>query len=57
MPCPIAARAVRLFLDATAGKLADYVLLADDPHTGDVEKIKDIQVVRTVVGGRISHQA
>ncbi|MEO8679072.1 MAG: amidohydrolase, partial [Vicinamibacterales bacterium] len=32
----------------TAGKLADYVVLADDPHTVDVEKIKDIQIVRTV---------
>jgi len=41
----------------TAGKLADYVVLADDPHTIDVEKIKDIQIVRTVVGGQISHQA
>src|SRR6478609_4456026 len=41
----------------TAGKLADYVVLADDPHTVDVEKIKDIQIVRTVVGGTISHQA
>ena len=37
-----------------AGKLADYVVLADDPHTVDVEKIKDIQIVRTVVGGQIS---
>lgn len=41
----------------TAGKLADYVVLADDPHTVDVEKIKDIQIVRTVVGGMISYQA
>lgn len=41
----------------TAGKLADYVVLADDPHTIDVEKIKDIQIVRTVVGGTVSHQA
>jgi predicted amidohydrolase YtcJ len=41
----------------TAGKLADYVVLADDPHTVDVEKIKDIQIVRTVVGGTVSHQA
>ena len=39
-----------------AGKLADYVVLADDPHTVDVEKIKDIEIVRTVVGGKISHQ-
>jgi predicted amidohydrolase YtcJ len=41
----------------TVGKLADYVVLADDPHTAAVEKIKDIQIVRTVVGGRISHPA
>ena len=41
----------------TAGKLADYVVLADDPHTIDVEKIKDIKIVRTVVGGQASHQA
>ena len=41
----------------TAGKLADYVVLASDPHTIDAEKIKDIQIVRTVVGGQVSHQA
>ena len=41
----------------TAGKLADYVVLADDPHTVDVEKIKDIEIVRTVVGGTVSYQA
>ena len=41
----------------TALKLADYVVLADDPHTIDPEKIKDIQIVRTVVGGSTSHQA
>ncbi len=41
----------------TAGKLADYVVLAQDPHAIDAEKIKDIQIVRTVVGGQISHQA
>jgi predicted amidohydrolase YtcJ len=41
----------------TEGKLADYVVLAQDPHTVDPEKIKDIPVVRTVVGGMISHQA
>lgn len=41
----------------SVGKLADYVVLADDPHTVDVEKIKDIQIVQTVVGGRVSHQA
>jgi predicted amidohydrolase YtcJ len=40
-----------------AGKLADYVVLGDDPHTVDPEKIKDIKIVRTVVGGTISHDA
>jgi predicted amidohydrolase YtcJ len=35
-----------------AGKLADFVVLAQDPHTIDPEKIKDIQIVRTVTGGR-----
>jgi predicted amidohydrolase YtcJ len=41
----------------TSGKLADYVVLADDPHAVAAEKIKDIQIVRTVVGGKTSHQA
>jgi predicted amidohydrolase YtcJ len=41
----------------TVGKLADYVVLADDPHTMAAEKIKDIEIVRTVVGARISYQA
>ena len=35
----------------TAGKCADYVVLAEDPHTIDPSKIKDIRIVRTVVGG------
>jgi predicted amidohydrolase YtcJ len=35
----------------------NYVVLADDPHTSPPEKIKDIQIVRTVVGGEISYQA
>jgi predicted amidohydrolase YtcJ len=35
----------------TPGKLADFVMLADDPHTVDPSKIKDIEVVRTVTGG------
>jgi hypothetical protein len=41
----------------TPGKLADFVVLADDPHTVDKEKIKDIQIVRTVVGGSTVYQA
>jgi predicted amidohydrolase YtcJ len=41
----------------TAGKLADYVVLSGDPHTVDPDTIKDIRIVRTVVGGRISYQA
>jgi predicted amidohydrolase YtcJ len=41
----------------TAGKLADFVMLAEDLHAVDPGKIKDIQIVRTVVGGRIVYQA
>ena len=41
----------------TPGKLADFVMLAEDPHTVDPLKLKDIKVVRTVVGGRIMHEA
>ena len=40
----------------TAGKLADFVVLAEDPHTVSPEKIKDIQIVRTVVGGATAYQ-
>ena len=41
----------------TAGKLADFVVLADDPHTVPKDRIKDIQIVRTVVGGSTMYQA
>jgi hypothetical protein len=41
----------------TAAKLADFVVLADDPHTVAADKIKDIQIVRTVVGGSSVYQA
>jgi len=40
----------------TAGKLADFVVLADDPHTVSPEKIKDVAIVRTVVGGAPMYQ-
>jgi predicted amidohydrolase YtcJ len=39
------------------GKLADYVVLADDPHTVESDRIKDIKVVRTVVGGEVTYAA
>jgi hypothetical protein len=41
----------------TEGKLADFVVLAEDPHTVAAEKIKDVQIVRTVVGGIVMYQA
>jgi predicted amidohydrolase YtcJ len=41
----------------TAGKLADYVVFADDMHTVDPDKIKDIKIVQTVVGGTAAYQA
>ena len=41
----------------TAGKLADFVILADDPHEIDPDHIKEIQVVRTVVGGDTMYAA
>jgi predicted amidohydrolase YtcJ len=41
----------------TAGKLADFVVLADDPHTVGPSKIKDIKIVRTVVGGDTKYEA
>jgi hypothetical protein len=39
----------------TAGKMADFVVLAESPFTVDPDRIKDIKVVRTVVGGRTVH--
>ena len=41
----------------TPGKLADFVVLSDDPFTVDQDKIKDLQIVRTVVGGSTVYQA
>ena len=39
----------------TAGKLADFVILAADPHEVDADAIKEIEVARTVAGGRTTH--
>ena len=36
----------------TAGKLADFVMLEKDPHDVDPDTIKEIKIVRTVVGGK-----
>ena len=40
----------------TPGKLADYVVLSDDLFTVDVDKIKDLKIVRTVVGGKTVYE-
>ena len=41
----------------TAGKYADFVILGADPHDVDPLTIKDIKVVRTVVGGTTAYLA
>ena len=41
----------------TMGKWADFVMLAKSPRDVDPSTIKDIRVVRTVVGGRTTHEA
>jgi len=41
----------------TAGKLADFVMLAEDLHAIDPSKIKDVKIVQTVVGGQVMYQA
>ena len=39
------------------GKLADIVILENDPHDVDPDEIVDIKVVRTILGGRTVHEA
>lgn len=41
----------------SVGKLADFVILADDPHDVDPDEIKNIEIVRTVVGGTTMYGA
>jgi predicted amidohydrolase YtcJ len=41
----------------TPGKLADFVVLSDDLFTAPQDKIKDLQIVRTVVGGTTVYQS
>jgi predicted amidohydrolase YtcJ len=41
----------------TAGKLADYVVLAEDLHSIPVDRIKDVKIVRTVVGGKTMYES
>lgn len=40
----------------SVGKLADMVLLDADPTAIDPEKIKDIRVQQTIVGGKVSYK-
>ncbi|HRX40656.1 MAG TPA: amidohydrolase family protein, partial [Parvularculaceae bacterium] len=39
------------------GKLADFTILARDPHTDNPDQIEAIPVVRTVLGGRTTYEA
>ncbi len=38
-----------------AGKLADFVVFAEDPHEVEPDRVKEIDVVRTFVGGEPVH--
>jgi predicted amidohydrolase YtcJ len=39
----------------TAGKLADFVILSDDIFTISKETIKDVKVLKTVAGGKVTY--
>lgn len=41
----------------TPGKLADIVILEEDPHKVDPDSIVDIRVLRTILGGRSTFEA
>jgi predicted amidohydrolase YtcJ len=40
----------------SVGKLADFVILSDNLLTMDADRIKDVTVLTTVVGGKIVHE-
>lgn len=40
-----------------AGQLADFTVLGADPHQVDPNQLKDIKIVRTVVGGKTMYAA
>jgi predicted amidohydrolase YtcJ len=39
-----------------AGKLADYVVIAEDLYSIPADRIKDVKIVRTVVGGKTVYE-
>ena len=41
----------------TPGKLADIVILEADPHDVDPDRISDIKIARTILGGRSTFEA
>ncbi len=41
----------------TPGKLADIVVLEEDPHSVDPDRIANIKVLRTILGGRDTFEA
>ena len=41
----------------TPGKLADFVILENDPHTADPDSIVNIRILRTVMGGHTTYLA
>jgi len=40
----------------TEGKLADFVLLGQDPHDVDPSELINIPIAKTVLGGRTMHE-
>ena len=40
----------------SVGKLADYVVLSGDPLATDPDRIKDLKVLATVVGGKVMYE-